>query len=207
MKKPRRQPQLGGPFVRLRNALTTRYLAKTVSVSRDNLTYHFQPPLLVIIKMTIFAVLAVGFYLLFTVLGAWIQKGFEFFRLHEIYNFDFPKKSFFYSVAEIIMLLIIGYYGIFFLLRQVQALFSTLVLSRSENKIFYIKNTLIWKDFYLFQVAEIDHIVLKQNIIGRLFGIGTVVLAKKNGEGVRVASIRDAPGVVREFSTLKNRVE
>ncbi len=204
MKKAEHRRFPGGPFLRLRNRFTERYLTRTLAVTPDSLGCHFQPPLLVLARVALFAVVAFNIYSLYPVVGNWLQKGFEFFQLHEIYNFEFPNRSFFHSIAEYLFLLVIGYYGFFFLIRQIQALFSTLAVSRAERKIYYLKNSLIVKHVYLFQISEIDHIVLKQNIIGRLFGVGTIVLAKRNGENVAIAALKDAPGIVREFSQIKN---
>ena len=204
MKKARQRRIPGGPFLRVRNYFTERYLTRTLAVTPDSLGFHFQPPLLVLARVALVAIVVFNLYALYPIVGSWIQKGFEFFQLHEIYNFEFPKNSFFHSIAQYLFLLVIGYYGLFFMIRQIQALFSTLAVSRAERKIYYLKNTLIVKHVYLFQISEIDHIILKQNIIGRLFGVGTIVLSKKNGESVVVAALRNAPGIVREFSRIRS---
>ena len=161
---------------------------------------------LILVKLLIVAYLSYRFHALYPFLGSWIKKGFEFFRLHEIYNFQFPRKRTFDTVAEVLFLLIIAYYGIPFLIRQIQAFFSSLVIDPSEKKVYYIKSFLLVKDIYIWMIPEIHHVVLKQNVVSRILNIGTVVLEKKAGEKVVIRSLFKAPDIVKQLMKFKKAV-
>lgn len=191
------------PFIRFRHHLTIRYLKKTAAADVNELSFHWQPAIFVIVKVLVVAYLSYRFYLFYPYLGDLIRKGFEFFKLEEIYNFKFPSKSFFDRVAEIIFLFIIIYYGAFFLIRQIQALFSSFIVNRSERIAYYIKNLVVIKNIHVIQIAEIDHIILKQNILGRLIRIGTIVLEKKSGEKIIVRALNKASDITKQLAEMR----
>ena len=195
------------PISKLRISLVDRYLESSIERSASNLSHHWQPMLLILVKLLVVAYLSYRFHALYPFLSTWLKKGFEFFKLHEIYNFRFPKKRTFDTVAEVLCLVVIAYYGIPFFIRQVQAFFSSLVIDPSEKKVYYIKSFLLVKDIYIFMVPEIHHIVLKQNIISRLLNMGTVVLEKKAGEKVIVRSLFRAPDIVKQLMKIKKVVK
>ena len=194
------------PITKLRISLVNRYLEKTTDRKTGNLSYHWQPLLLILAKLLVVAYLSYRFHALYPILGTWLKKGFEFFKLYEIYNFQFPKTRTFDTVAEVMFLLVIGYYGIPFLIRQVQALFSSLVVDPAEKKVYYIKSFLLIKDIYIFMAAEMHHFVLKQNIVSRFLRIGTVVLERKAGEKVVVRSLSRAPDIVSQLMKMKKTI-
>ena len=132
----------------------------------------------------------------------YLKQGILFFRLHEIYNFDLPTTTFLENLAKIILLIIIGYTGIFFVKYQLEALLSALVISKADKRVYYIKNSFLLKELYIFSIPEIDHVVLKQNILTRLIGIGTIMLQKKSGEQVIIASIKNASKVCTQLTSI-----
>ena len=198
-----RKISFSNPFVRLRRFLTVRYLQSTAASDVNELSFHWQPAVFVLVKVLVVAYLSYRADLFYPHLGDLIRKGFEFFKLEEIYNFKFPSKSFFDRVAEIIFLFIILYYGMFFLIRQIQALFSSFILNLNEKKAYYIKNLIIFKNIHVIQIAEIDHIVLKQNILGRLIHIGTIVLEKKSGEKIIIRSLNKASDITKQLAEMR----
>lgn len=183
-----------------------RYYLETHSIKRENLLITWQPLLLIFTKVAIVAFISYLFYLLHPIVGDWLEQGFLFFRLHEIYNFDFPGKSFFQMIAEYLFLFIIGYHGIFFLFHQFQALFSSLAVSRLDKKVYYIKNHLIKKELFVFSVPEMEIFRLKQNILYRLLGIGTITIQKKSGETVIIKSLKNAPQVMKYITSINDSI-
>ena len=158
------------------------YLKRTVTFNRKKSFITWQPLLFVLLKVTLGGIAFYLFFSLYPYVSKFIKEGILFFRLHEIYNFDFPTNTFLDTIAKIVLGIIIGYAGLFFVKYQVEALFSALVVSTEDKRVYYIKNALILKSLYIISMPEIDHVILKQNIITRLFGIGTILLQKKSGE-------------------------
>jgi hypothetical protein len=191
-------------YRRAREFFICRYLSKTLSIHKEHITITWQPVLFILCKIIIAGIVSFLAFGLYPYLSTWLKDGIIFFRLHEIYNFDFPTDAFLDTVAQIILGIILGYIGLFFITYQVQALFSSLVVSTFDKKVYYIKNILIWKALYIFSIPEIDHVVLKQNIIYRFLGIGTIMFQKKSGEKVMMCSLKNAPKVFRELSSIKS---
>jgi hypothetical protein len=186
-------------YRRIRESLIRLYLKRTISFQKKKSIITWQPFFFVFFKLASAGIISYLFFLLYPYLSGYLKEGILFFRLHEIFNFDFPSIRVLDNLAKIILGIIIGYIGIFFVKYQVEALLSALIVSPGDKRIYYIKNTFILKELYIFSIPEIDHVVLKQNIITRLLGIGTLLLQKKSGERVIIASIKDAAGV---FSTI-----
>jgi hypothetical protein len=88
---------------------------------------------------------------------------------------------------------------------QIQALFSALVVCKTKNKVYYIKNHIIKKELYVISIPLMDVIILKQNILYRILGIGTIVLQKKSGEKIIITSIKSASKTFKEISDIKSR--
>jgi hypothetical protein len=191
-------------YRRTREFFIYRYLSKTLSIQKEHITITWQPFLFILLKIIIAATASFLAFNLYPYLSSWLKEGLIFFRLHEIYNFDFPTGAFLDTVAQIIIVIILGYIGLFFITYQTQALFSSLVVSTDDKKVYYIKNIIVWKALYIFSIPEIDHVVLKQNILYRLIGVGTIVFQKKSGEKVIINSIKNAPKVFRELSLIKS---
>jgi hypothetical protein len=190
----------------LREKLTHFYLKRTVSnagVNRDGLLICWQPVFLILFKVGIAAFVSYRVYLFYPLIGKWLKEGFDFFKLQEIYNFEFPKQPFFDSVASGILLFVIGYHGLFFLYRQLIGLFSVLVVNKDEAKVYYLRSSFVKKELYVFSIPDIALVVLKQNILSRLFHIGTIALQKKSGELIEIRSIMQAQRVVKELSGSK----
>jgi hypothetical protein len=190
-------------YRRIRESFVAFYLSQTVNAKKKDLTISWQPPLLIILKIAIVAFISYKFYGLHPVVGTWLKTGLDFFKLHEIYNFKFPAKSFFDTIASYLFLFLIGYHGIYFLYHQILGLFSVLVINKTDEKIYYIRNLFIKKDLFIFSIPEIALVVLKQNIISRLFGLGTITLQKRSGEEVMIRTIQHAHLLLKEFTSMK----
>jgi hypothetical protein len=187
-------------YRRVRESFIAFYLSKTLAAEKKDLTIIWQPPLFVLLKIAVVAFISYKIYWLHPVVGSWLKTALDFFKLHEIYNFTFPSKSFFDTIASYLFLFIIGYHGIYFLSHQVKALFSSLVINKSEQKIYYIKNFFIKKDLFIFSIPDIALIVLKQNIISRLFGLGTISLQKRSGEQIEIRTVQGAHGFLKSIT-------
>jgi len=181
------------------------YLGSIVTTDKKKLTITWQPILLIVIKVALVVIIALLVFPYHLVLGEWLEQGFAFFRLHEIYNFDFPQRDFFINIAKVLFLFVIGYYSIFFGKNQIQALFSSLSLSKNDKTAYYVRNFLIQKDVFIFNIPEMDFIILKQNIIFRIFGIGTISFQRKSGEQIVIKSLKNATKITRLITKIKNK--
>jgi len=200
----------------IRERFVRFYLRRTAHVRSKNLTIAWQPFHFILVKVIVVSGFSYLLFLQFPLLSGWIGQGLAFFRLSEIYNFKYPDKSFFDSIAKWIILCVIGYYGLYFCFYQLQALFSSLAVSPADNKLYYIRNFILKKDLHIFTLSEIDYVILRQNLFFRLFGIGTIVLKNKAGETVVIRSMKyashvikkiaDARGVCRQGSTIRGKV-
>lgn len=193
-------------YRRFREALVCMYLKRTISFQKTNSTITWQPLFFVLFKLAAAGIISFCFYSLYPYLAGFLKQGILFFRLHEIFNFDFPTATFLDNLAKIILCIIIGYVGIFFVKYQLEALLSALIISAKDKKAYYLKNTFILKELYIFSIPEIDHVVLKQNILTRLLGIGTILLQKKSGERVIIASIKNASSVFAHLTSIIGHV-
>jgi hypothetical protein len=180
------------------------YLKKTVSADRNSLVLYFQPRYLIILKVMLFFAAGYFFYELHHPVGTILQNIMGFFKLDEIYKFKFPDPGFFQKVSSVLFLLILAYFGVWFLGRQIQGILSGLAVDRAGKKLYYVRNSLVTIDLYMFAVPEIDMIVLKQNIAGRILRVGTIELRKKSGERIAIASIQRAPEAINSISSIKN---
>lgn len=87
-----------------------KYLNKTLPCVKENLSFHWQPTFLIILKTVIVLIIAYNIYILYPKAGNLFEKGFKFFELSKIFNFDFPDKSFFQKSAKILFVAVIGYH-------------------------------------------------------------------------------------------------
>jgi len=189
-------------YQRVREYLIRLYLSNTISIDKKDLSITWQSFIYIFLKLAVATIISYRFFLLYPYVSAWLKEGIIFFRLHEIYNFDFPTVAFLDNLAKIILLIILGYAGIFFIIYQIQALFSAFIISPFDKKVYYVKNFLIFKELFIFSIPEIDHVVLNQNIIYRFFGIGTIRLKKKSGEQVVIANLKNASKIFTKISEI-----
>lgn len=194
-------------YRRIRESLVAFYLSKTVAAEKKDLNISWQPPLLIFFKIAIVAFISFKLYELHPYVGAWFKAGLDFFKLHEIYNFKFPSESFFNTVASYLFLFVIGYHGIYFLYHQVLGFFSVLVINKTDEKVYYIRNFFIKKDLFIFSIPDIALVVLKQNIISRLFGLGTISLQKRSGEQIVIRTVQRAHLLLKDLTRMKKKYE
>jgi hypothetical protein len=184
-------------YGRIRVFFIKRYLSKTVRFEDPAALMSWQPLYIILLKTAAAVAGSVLVYSLHPVLGGWLEKGFAFFKFDEIYNFQLPGRSFFDRIAGLIFLVLICYYGLYFLRYFMQSVFSSLVVSPAEGKIYYIKGFLVKTALIVFPMPETDSVALKQNALTRLLGIGTIVVNQKNGDVVEVRSLRKPGEVLR----------
>lgn len=183
-------------YGRARSFFVKRYLRSVIRRDDPAAIMSWQPLFLIVLKTLAFLAVSLLIYRLRFTLGGWLEKGFAFFKFSDIYNFQLPGRSFFDRIAGIILLSAIGYYGIAFLGHQLQALCSSLVVSAREAKIFFIRSYFFKKDLYVFPIPETDSVILKQNAVSRLLGIGTIVLKDKNGNGIEARGLKRAEEIL-----------
>jgi hypothetical protein len=191
-------------YRRTRERLVKGYLRRTVALEDQSAAVSWQPLYYVLFKVAVVGSLIWWLYGLHSILGGWLESGFRFFKFHEIYNFTFPARSFFNRISAALCILVLGYYGLYFFFSQLQALFSSLAVSRYERKIYYVRSLLVKKDLHVFSIEEMDGMVLTHNLISRLFGIGTIVLKDRNGDRVTVRGLGRASEMVKEIAAARS---
>lgn len=189
-------------YKNIREKSIRRYLKKAASLEGRSLI-AWQPVLWIFVKIGLLLFISYRLYLFHPIVAGWLEEGLKFFRLSEIYNFDFPGKSSFLTISSYLFLFILGYHGLYFLYYQLQALFSSVVISESEKKVYYIRSSLVKKDLFIFTIPEIDLVVMEQNLLFRPFKMGNLNLFKKSGEKIVVTSLKEAPGLVKMISEIK----
>ncbi len=190
-------------YRKIRERLVRFYIkrtAATTAVKPEKLMVCWQPVPLIIAKVALVAVVSAWLYGFAPLVGKWLKIGFDFFKLEDIYNFEFPKQPFFDAIAGYAILSVIAYYGIWFLYRQLLAFLSVLVINDAEDKVYVVRNAFVRKTLYVFSIADIALVVLRQNLVARLFGIGTISLEKKSGELVEINSVGSAREAVKLLS-------
>jgi hypothetical protein len=190
-------------YRKIREGLIRFYLKRTVAntpVNKDNLLICWQPVPFILVKIGLVAVISYQVYGFYTLLGKWLKEGFDFFKLQDIYNFEFPKQPFFDTVAIVLLLFIICYHGLYFLYNQLLAFLSVLVVNKVESKVYIVKNVFIRKELFVFSIPDIALVILRQNILARIFGIGTIALEKKSGELVEIKSVMGARAAAKLLS-------
>lgn len=156
-------------------------------------------------KVLLFIVSAVFLFRLHVVVGKWLEQVFGFFKLNEIYNFEFPSPEFFTRISAILFLAVLGYFAFWFGYRQVKEYYSVLTLHPQAKKLIYIEDTLVSKNLHIISIPEIDIIVLRQNLFSSLFHIGTLELQKKSGERIMIASLKNASQALKGISSVKHK--
>lgn len=180
------------------------YLQKNIFSSYKEIIFFQQSRLFIAIKFTLFFLIVMILFPYHVKFGEILQTGCKFFKLNEIFNFKFPSNLFFYNMSINIFLIFFIYHGYFFLINQVESIFSSLAINQRpsdsrlhlnknyiENPLYcYVKNKLIVKEYIVFSPKDIEYGIIKQNIISKLFKIGTVIFQKHNGDQIIIRSIK-----------------
>ncbi len=192
-------------YRRAREALVSRYLSRTVFIGKKDkdAVITWQPFLYVAIKIGLAAYAASAVFGLYPYVGRGVEWLIRFFRLHEIYNFDIPGPVILNGIGQWVLAVVILLFGFSFAVYQVVALFSSFVVIPARRRAYYIKNSLLRKELFIFSLSEMDHCVLKQNPAARLIGIGTIELRIKSGYSVRIASLKNASLVMKHLVLAK----
>jgi hypothetical protein len=195
-------------YRRIREWCVSHYLSKTVALGKKDkdILITWQPLVYVCLKISLALFAGFALFGFYPEVGRVVEQLIHFFRLHEIYNFDMPGPVMFDAIGQVILAIVIVSAGFSFAVRQLTALFSSFVVNPLWKKAYYIKNILIRKELYVFSLPEIEHCILTQSIPARLFGIGTLELRKKSGYTVRIASVKNAPLVMRYLLLAKDGV-
>jgi hypothetical protein len=184
-------------FPRLRKAAGRFPLRRTGLKMKDAGLTTWQPIPWVLIKIT---AISFAVYLLLQLrdkLGTFFFDAVSFFRLQEIYNFDLPAPAFYDRLALIILAAAGGLYGGYFLIKQLQALFSTLIIDTKKERIYYLESYLLYRRLHTIPFNTIASITLRQELISRIFGIGGILISMTSGERIMIRSIRHAAQVIR----------
>ncbi len=190
-------------FPRLRRA-AARIVLRRIGLKKKNAVLTtWQPIIWVFIKT---AVITAGIYFLLQFrsrLGRFFFDAVAFFRLEEIYNFDLPEPAFYDRLALIILAAAAGLYGGYLLLRQLQALFSTLIIDTTGERVHYLESYLVFRRLHTIPFNSVNSITLQQELISRIFGIGGILISTTSGERIMIRSIWRAAEVVKFIKKQK----
>lgn len=187
----------------VREGFVRFYLRRTTGLRERGLFVTWQPLYWVLLKIAAVVSLSYLLFSQFPVLSSWLEQGLAFFRLHEIYNFKFPDKTFFDALAQGILLAVIGYYGLWFGYHQALALFSSFVIAPKQRRAYYIRNLVFKKDLFVFSLPDLEQFTLRHNIALRLLGMGTIALRSKGGDSITIRSVARAAQAVKKMTDLK----
>jgi hypothetical protein len=188
------------PLKRLKEMIIINSFTKRFKVNKEDLSYYCQSILMIIVKTAVFIILIVKIYPLYKIAGDYIKIGFNFFKIEEIYKFKMPDIKFFYLVSRILIIGLIAYHGFYFLKKQAEGIFSSIIIDNKNNKIYLIKSCLIKNDLYIFSKSDVSPVLIRQNIISKIFNIGTIILQKKDDEKISISSISDIKKASYELS-------
>ena len=191
-------------FNNLRKKIITKYLLKTATDRIGELEFYWQSRFFVFFKILTAVILIYFLFPLHLEAGKYLEQGFNFFKLSEIFNFKFPEGGFFIKISKYFFILVILYYGIIFLSRQIESFFSALVVNKTDKKVYYIKNRIIIKNLFVFSMTEMTAIVLKQNLVSGIFNYGTIVFQKPAGDEIKIGSLKNARLAIRTISSMKD---
>jgi len=187
----------------LREKAVRWYLKRMTACPARGLVISWQPLYFIICKTAVVVSLSLLLLSAFPYLAGWLKAGLAFFRLHEIYNFKFPEDGFFNDLARGLLLAVIGYYGIFFAVHQLAALFSYFAVSVPGRKAYFVKSYFFKKDLHVIALPALDYFSLKHNLLFRLLGLGTIVMKNRSGERLTIRSVTRAARIMKTMAAAK----
>lgn len=188
------------------NLKTQSYLQKYVFNTNGEIIFFRQSRVLIIIKVVLVSMLLVIVFPYYKTLGNWFETIVSFFKLHEIFKFTFPKKSFFQMIAMVLFLGVISYHSFLFLYSQIEAYFSYLAINKHnpaalvgskelqnipQNNFCYVRNRLVMKEYFVFSNTDIKMVTMRKSLLARLHNTGTIVLYKHDGNEITISSLRN----------------
>lgn len=188
------------PLKSLKKMIVINSFIKKFKVDKEDLSFYCQSILMILIKIAIFVILVIKIYPLYKTVGEYLKIGFNFFKIEEIYKFKMPDIKFFYQVSKILIIALFCYHGFYFFKKQIEGIFSSIIIDNQNNKIYLIKSYLIKNDLYIFLKSDVSPVVIRQNIISKIFNTGTIILQKKDDERISISSIANIKKASYELS-------
>ncbi len=174
------------------------YLAlRRAGVSRGHdVLVSWQPIFWVLAKIAALVFGAIFLLRFVEPLGQVFDKVVGFFQLDQIYNFELPTIDTYNRVARLLILAVIGLYGGYLLVLQLQALFSTVIFDRTGRCFYYLESYLVYRRVHTIPSGSVESITLRQTILSRLFTIGGLLVTTASGERLLIRNVWNAAAFV-----------
>ncbi len=119
-----------------------------------------------------------------------------FFQLDQIYNFELPTLATYTRWSGMALLGVVALAGGYAMVLQVQALFSTVVLDLTSRTLYYVEGYVLLRRVHTVAAGRIEVVTLRQWLLTRLLGIGTLDLTAVSGERMIIRAQWRAPETV-----------
>lgn len=179
-------------------AKLAEWAVRRVGVRRGHkVVTTWQPIPWVLAKMVGLVFVAVFLLRFVEPLGAVFAEVVGFFELDQIYNFELPTIDTYNSIARLIILAVVGLYGGYLLILQIQALLSTLIYDIDGRCLHYLESYLVYRRVHTVPVTSVESITLRQTILSRIFTVGGILVTTASGERLLVRNLWNAAAVVK----------
>lgn len=181
-------------FIESRFRLWTGLNSGGVSVYRTNRVLTFT----VMLCLTVFAIYIYSFYPKLTIL---LKDGFLFFHFPKIFNLKQPEDLFFENISKLFLIAIVGFHYFSMLSIAMEYFFSCLYISKKQKIFIFVQSNLFSRSIHLFKDQNYQY-QLADNLLTRIFGIGTLTIIAGNGELWRLRLISRARIALNEILSL-----
>lgn len=144
-------------------------------------------------------------YPLHYIVGGWFEEVMSFFRLQEIYSFEFPESSFFIGIAKGLFIALLGYFFLYGFYYLYQYFFSELVLIPEMNKIYYRHRKWFTSQLYVIETDDLKMVSIKQNWVQRLIMSGDIRLERVSGDTITVKGVGRAAMFLHHYDLMMDK--
>lgn len=184
--------------------ITKKYINNRLSEIDVSSKLYRQPLPFVLLKIILVIILISIVYPYYKNIGALFYKIFSFFKLHEIFKFKMPGQELFFKISRYIFLAVILYHLTIYLYNKVFDTFSCLFIDEKNNKIIFIKNSILFKKVYFFSINEIKELAFLENILFKFFKLGTVKINMNNREEINIKHLYKAYELVKKVNNMNS---
>lgn len=165
----------------------------------------WQARCLVVLKFIILIGILYLIYPLHVIVGGWFEEVVSFFKLNEIYSFEFPGSEFFIKIAKYLFITLLGYFGLYIIYYLYQYFFSELIFISDTQKIYYRHRKWFINQLYIIEPDDIRLISLQQNWFQRLVMSGDIILVRISGDTIHIKGISRAASFIHLYDNLTDK--
>lgn len=153
----------------------------------------------IVVQAIFAAVVGAGLYSAHDRLGAGLEQAVAFMQFHEVFRFELPDRAWFDRVARILLLILLGRYGVEFLWRSHARWFSALVYERVSRRVFILHRRPFREVVHIIPQDDILALALRRGWLDRLTGSGEAILTSSAGV-YTVRSLYRASELIRDLA-------